>query len=284
MSTDLVTELASGTDRMPSRTKAMSRASRRRRVTGIPPLRGLVPLSVALVIWQFVASPKSAYFPRPSDWWTAVYKLWSDGKLEPAVVATTRGVFISLALMVVIGTALGWLVGRSRILDRLVGPLLEFLRVIPPAAIVPIAVLFGGYNDVTKVVVVVLTAVWPILLQVRASTREMASSLQEVAKAMHLGRIETIRKISLPSIVPGLLVGIRVAAPIALISTLLVELLTNIPGVGALISAAQTSFQAPTVYGLVAVAGILGVLASILLYIFEAALGRYAPGRGSNPH
>lgn len=252
---------------------------RRQKPRGLPPVRGLLPLAVGLAIWQLVADPASAYFPSPSAWVRAIWALWEEHSLASAVLTTAKTFIIALALVSLIGTTLGWLIGRSRLADRLLGPLLEFLRVMPPAAIVPIAVLFGGYNDTTKTVVVIMTAVWPILLQVRTSSKNIPTSLLDISKAMHLGSIETFRKVLLPSITPGILVGIRVAAPIALISTLLVELLTNIPGVGALLQTAQTDFQAATVYGLVAVAGILGITVSALLYLVEAAFSRYTPGR-----
>jgi ABC-type nitrate/sulfonate/bicarbonate transport system permease component len=257
------------------RRKERDRRARQRRPLGVPPLRGLLPLAVGLVVWQLIGTPNSAYFPPPSSWWHAMHDSWQQDLLAPAIWSTAKTFLIALAAVVVIGSVLGWLVGRVRVVDQILGPLLEFLRVMPPAAIVPLAVLFGGYNSATKAVVVVMTAVWPVLLQVRSSSRTISPALLDTARALHLGRLETVRKITVPSLVPGLLVGVRVAAPIALISTLLVELLTAIPGVGALIETAQINFQAAAVFGLVAVAGMLGVLVSALLYLLEALLGRY---------
>lgn len=250
---------------------------RPRRNLAIPPLRGLGPLLLALVAWQLIVHGQSAYFPRPSLWWQGIEHEWQSGALKPAIEATLQSFLLALVIATVLGTLLGILIGRSRPLDRALGPFLEFCRFLPAAAVVPIAVLAAGYTEKMKVFVVVFAAIWPILLQVRSSVRTQSPLLLDVARSLHLGYLRTVRQVMLPSLVPAIMLGLRVAAPIVLIVVLLVEIVTQVPGVGSLISTAQRTFDAATAYGLLAIVGVIGIAVNTLLAAFEGWLLRYRP-------
>ncbi len=250
---------------------------RRPRAREVPPLRGLLPLVGLLVIWQLVQHGQSAYFPRPSLWWDGVHSLVKSGTLWPALAATMKSFALALALATVIGTALGIAIGASRVLDRTLGPFLDFCRFMPAAAIVPVAVLFAGYSEKMKLIVVVFSAVWPILLQVRASVRTRSPLLHDVTRSLHLSPVRGIWKVLLPSTVPAIILGVRVAAPLVLIVVLLVEIVTQVQGLGALISDAQRSFDAATAYGLLAIAGVIGIAINIVVALAEAWFSRHQP-------
>jgi ABC-type nitrate/sulfonate/bicarbonate transport system permease component len=258
------------------------RAIRRRRRTQreVPPLRGLLPLLVLLVVWQLVQHGQSAYFPRPSLWWDAIRDQERSGALWPALGATMKSFVWALLLATVVGTALGIAIGLSRFLDRLLGPFLDYCRFMPAAAVVPIAVLFAGYTERMKLIVVVFSALWPILLQVRASLRSQSPLLGDVARSLHLSRARRIWKVLLPSLVPAITLGVRVAAPLVLIIVLLVEIITQVKGLGGLISTAQRSFDAATAYGLLAITGLLGVAINAVVAAAEGWLLRYRPRAG----
>lgn len=259
------------------------RAVRRRRSSrgaAVPPLRGLLPLAIALVAWQLLQHGSSAYFPRPSLWWDALVEQARSGALRPAVVASLKSFVLALVIATTLGSAVGMLIGFSRRLDRMLGPLLDFCRFLPAAAVVPIAVLFAGYTENMKLFVVVFAAIWPILLQVRAAVRTLSPLLLDVARSLHLGRRNTLTKVLLPSLLPSILLGVRVAAPLVLIVVLLVEIVTQVTGLGSLISNAQRSFDAATAYGLLAIAGVLGIAINMIVAAVEAHLLRYRPSSG----
>jgi ABC-type nitrate/sulfonate/bicarbonate transport system permease component len=250
---------------------------RRVRRPEIPPLRGLLPLIAVLIVWQLVQHGQTAYFPRPSLWWEAIRGLADKGTLWPAFAATMKSFVLALLLATLIGTALGMAIGLSRLLDRTLGPLLDYCRFMPAAAVVPIAVLFAGYSVRMKLIVVVFSALWPILLQVRAAVRSQSPLLLDVARSLHLSRIRALWNVLLPSLTPAILLGVRVAAPLVLIIVLLVEIVTQVQGIGSLIATAQQSFDAPTAYGLLAIAGILGIGINALVTLLESWLLRYRP-------
>lgn len=257
----------------PGRVRKRGRIQRR---TNGTPLRGLLPLVAVLVAWQLAGQGRHWIFaPVPSMWWQELRRQWEVGTLGPALAASFETFVLALAAATVIGTVLGLLVGRFRFADRLLGPLLEFCRVMPAAAVVPVAVLFAGYTQSMKVTVVVFTAIWPVLLQVRASARALDPQIFDVARALHLGRTATLRKVVAPSILPGVLLGIRVAAPTVLIIVLLVEIVTGVTGLGAMIEKAQQDYVAARVYGLVALAGVLALIVNAVIGLVEGRLLRY---------
>ena len=147
----------------------------------------------------------------------------------------------------------------------------------PAATVVPLAVLFAGYTENMKVSVVVFIAIWPILLQVYQATRTLNPILLDIAGSLRLGRVATARKVLFPSLIPAILLGLRVAAPTVLVIVLLVEIMTSVPGVGALISRSQQNFDSAAAYGLVCVAGVLGLLVNAVISMLEGHLLRYRP-------
>lgn len=260
-----------------SRKKASRKGDHRRGQRSIPPLRGLLPLVVGLVLWQLLGPAKSVYAPPPLSWFEQLGRLWSDGTLLKALGDTIATFAISVVIATLLGAIFGALVGRVRLLDRMLGPLFEFFRVLPPAAIVPLAVLVAGYSQDMKVGVVVLSAVWPILLQVRATARGLDPILFDVAKVMRLGRLKTFTKVLLPSIVPSILQGLRLATPILLIIVLLVEIVTRINGLGGQIQQATENYQSAAVYGLLIVTGLLVLAMNFIVGALESWFLRYRP-------
>jgi ABC-type nitrate/sulfonate/bicarbonate transport system permease component len=223
------------------------------------PIRGLLPLALGLILWEIFGSANSPYFPPPSEWVRSLSALAKAGRLWPAVGTTLMHFALALLISVILGSALGIVLGRSRTMDRLLGPSLEFARTMPAGALVPVAVLIMGYTASMTLVVVVLTSFWPILLNTRASARSISPDRLDAARALRLSWWATQRKILLPSVVPGIRLGTQIAAPITLIIVLLVEILTQVSGVGRQIALAQSVFRSATVYGLVALTGCFGL-------------------------
>lgn len=247
-------------------------------VSSSAPLRGLAPLAGLLAVWQVLGSPDSPYFPAPLSWVSALVSLWGSGALLSGVFATLQTFAIGLSAATVLGALLGLIVGAARPADRALNPTFEFARATPPAVMVPIATLLLGYDETMKVTVVILAAIWPVLLNTRAGIRGLNTTLLDTASTLRLSRVDRLRKVVFPALLPSVLLGVRVAAPIGVAITLLVEILTQVDGVGALIANAQRTFQPPQVYGLIVVAGLISLLINALLGLLEARVFRYRAG------
>lgn len=243
----------------------------------IPPARGLAPLVAVLVAWQVLAPGPSAYFPAPFEWWKAAVALWNSGELGPALAATVTTFAAGLAIAGAAGAAAGIAIGVSPPVARALGPLLEFMRAIPPPVTVPVAALLIGYGLTLKLTVIVLSTVWPVLLNTASAAVRVEPLLVDVARTFHLPAVRRIRQIVAPSTVPSLLLGIRVAIPLAIVVTLLVEMLTSLPGVGALMIQAQRNFQSAQVYALLVMVGSFGFAVNGLFAVVEAIVLRRWP-------
>jgi ABC-type nitrate/sulfonate/bicarbonate transport system permease component len=243
----------------------------------IPPLRGLLPIAVLLGVWQLCGSERSPYFPPPSAWAQALADLWRGGALLPAAAGTATTFFLALATAIVLGTAIGLATGAVGSVDRALGPTLEFLRAMPPAAIIPVATLLIGYNEQMKVAVAASAGIWPIMLNSRAALMRLDPVLIETARSLHLTRAQRLTKVTLPALAPGIFLGVRVGAPIALVVTLLVEFLTQVDGIGALIATAQRSYLSAEVWGLILLAGMFTLLITSLIGTLEAYAFRHRP-------
>ena len=240
-----------------------------------PPLRGLLPLIVGLLAWQFLAPHSVAYLPPPLEWLKALDGLRESGSLWPAIFTTMTSFAEALVLSIVIGSALGILLGRSAALDRMLGPSLEFWRTMPAGALVPVAVLILGYTEQMTLSVVTLASVWPILLNVRSAARRIDRDRLDAARVLHLSWFATQRKVLIPSLVGAIRLGTKIAAPIVLIIVLLVEILTQGSGIGREISLAQSTFRSATVFGLVMLTGVLGLAVNLLIGWSGALLRNY---------
>ena len=242
-------------------------------------LRGLLPLAVLLGVWQLLGDSHSPTSPAPSAWWSAFKEIEKSGALRPALGKTMLMFAEGLVLATVLGVVLGVALGASRRLTRALSPTLEFLRATPAAAIVPGALLLFHATTRTKIGIVVYGSTWPVLLNTAAARSALSPLRLDVAKSLRMSWWERMRKFVLPSLMPEIVVGVRVAAPICLIVTLVVDFLVAGGGIGYLLVQYQQTFDASSAFALLAVIGIVGVLIDLALGGAERlALRRWPAG------
>jgi NitT/TauT family transport system permease protein len=232
-------------------------------------LRGVIPLVFLLVIWQLVADPDSPTLPPPSKWWDALKAIQDSGALWDGLKESMKLFVEGLVVATLLGVGLGIALGASRTLNRALNPLLELLRTTPAAAIVPAAILLFGATTGTGVGVVVFGSFWPILLNVASGRATIPSLRMDLADTLHLSWWDRMRKIVLPSLVPQIAVGIRVAAPICFILVLLVDFLLATGGLGMMLVQFQQGFDAPSAFAMLAVIGVVGCLINLVIGLGE---------------
>lgn len=230
---------------------------------------GLVPLLALLAYWQFFGSPTSISFPRPSRWFSALSALDTQGLLGPAAVKSLETFAFSIVLATILGVSLGMIIGASRTADRALTPLMEFFRSLPPPAVVPIALLLLGATLKMMLTVVVFAVIWPILLNTVAAMRAVPTVRLEMARSLHLSRIDNVFKVLVPSLLPGIFVGVRISVGISLILTLLADILATAHGLGTLLSVQQENFNSAAVWGLLLIVGTFGFVVSGLMAVAE---------------
>ncbi len=160
---------------------------------------------------------------------------------------------------------MGAAIGASRRIDRALTPSIDFVAAVPGAALVPVAVLLLGPNRLSGVAVVALIVSWPILLNTATAMRSIPAVRLEMSRTIGLSLLQRWGKVILPSLVPGIMLGVRVASSLALIITLLVDIFGAGAGIGRLLVESQQRFDASAAWGLLLMVGTFGYLMSLFL-------------------
>jgi ABC-type nitrate/sulfonate/bicarbonate transport system permease component len=233
-------------------------------------LLGWLVAALLLLLWQVYAeSAEQLYLPTFTAAASATWDLLSESTLTSDVLPSVGRFALGYAIGCVVGVAVGTPVGYLRALEPWVRPVLEFLRAMPAAAILPLALLLLGTGGGMRVTVIAFGACWPVLLNALDGARNVDPVLIETGKINGLGRLAVLRRIVLPASLPQIFAGLRTALGIALIVMVLSEMYGASSGLGYFILTAQRRFLVPETYGGVLVLGIIGWLVSVLFSRFE---------------
>ena len=160
-------------------------------------------------------------------------------------------------------------------MQRLLNVPLEFLRPIPAIVYLPLLILVLGSRPQTAILLASLGAFWPLLFQSIYGVRAIDQQAIETGKVFGLSKRQRLWYIMLPSLLPYLATGVRIASSLALIVAVSIELVGGVPGLGADMAAASQNGLYDAMYGLLLVSGILGLLLNAVLERTEKRLLRW---------
>lgn len=163
--------------------------------------------------------------------------------------------------------------GLIRGVSIFTGATVDFLRSIPAVSLMPVVLLLLGPEVKSEIVVGVFAGVWPILLNTIGGVQAIDARLHEVGRVLHLNGFERARKIVIPSIMPSILVGVRLTVVTCLVVVIIAEILMNPEGLGWALKTAQQSLRPDLLFGYAIVTCFLGYLINVaLLYGFRAVM------------
>jgi NitT/TauT family transport system permease protein len=202
-----------------------------------------VTLLVALEIWARASGIQSDALAPPSAVAVALVQSFGDGSILVATRDTLASAMAGLLIGSGIGLAFGIALGIFRPFDRLMEVTIESLRPIPSIALLPIALIALGFGYRMEIVVVAFACVWPMLILSRAAVSSIEPRLMEVSRVLRLSAGDRVRKIIIPAALPRIFLAFRLAAGIALIVSVTVEIAINPIGLGAGIMIAQQALR-----------------------------------------
>ncbi|MEW4565467.1 ABC transporter permease [Bremerella sp. JC770] len=236
-----------------------------------------LPVSVVL-IWQGLSSA-GAITPLllPSPWAvaTSAWDLVTSGEIFSHVAVSLLRVFEGFLLAALFGIALGSAIGLWSTFDRTCDWLLQTLKPIPPIGWFPLAVLWFGIGEVSKVFIIFLGAFFPILVNVVAGIRQTDKQYIELAKVHEIRWWKFFTKVIVPGALPSILTGLRIGIGFAWTCVVAAELIAAESGVGYLIVDARQTFHADVVIVGMLTIGLLGTLMDIALRQLETRLVRW---------
>jgi ABC-type nitrate/sulfonate/bicarbonate transport system permease component len=242
-------------------------------------LRGL-SLVIVLGVWEWYGRRTNPIlFTYPTAIAQAAVEVAGSGQLGRALLQSLTAFSMGLGSAMAVGIGLGFVVGRSRVAEALLEIPINALYATPTVALVPVMVLWFGFGLPAKVWVVFLFAVFAILINTARGVKEVDPQLIEVARSFSAGEAGLWKDVVLPSALPFIVTGLRLAVGRALVGIVVAELLTAISGLGFLIVTYANSFETAKVFVPITILMMLGVVLTALLQLIE---DRLAPWQRRN--
>lgn len=241
----------------------------------------LIQISVFLLVggvwWIASALLPASTMPPPGEVIARLGALALTGEFWAATGITALTFLVAFVVCVGVGVPLGLAIGASTVATQSTRLLFDFLRTIPPIAILPLLLLLFGPELQMVLILAIAGAIWPILIQSIYAARQGEALLVEMSHAFRIPRGWFIRHIFLPGTLPFVMTGLRLGATICLLLTVSGELLGNAPGVGFEISQAQAFYDNARMYAWVLVSAILGLIVNGVFWEAQRRVLRWHP-------
>mgnify|MGYP003342777100 FL=1 len=183
---------------------------------------------------------------------------------------------VAFAFGIILGVALGVLVGSSRLAYDVTYPLLIGFSSIPKVAVVPIFVLWFGAGTVPAILTAVTLAFFPIVVNVATGLATTEPELEDVMRAMKATKLDILFNVGLPRTMPYFFASLKVAVTQAFVGTVIAETVASNRGIGNLMMIASSSFDVPLVFAGLLILGALGVGLYVIFSLIEARVTGWA--------
>ncbi len=246
-----------------------ARAVQRRWATANVAIR-VVSLIVVLGAWEYVGRQiNPVLFTYPTAVASAASKMIASGELWQYLSQSLVVLFAGLALSSLLGIVLGLVMARFWVIDIALDTYITALYSIPSVALVPVLVLWFGFETTAKTTVVFLFTFFPIVINTYQGVKNVDAHLIEVGRAFRCGEGQLWAHIVLPAALPFIVAGLRLAIGRGLIGMVLADLYTAITGIGYLISRYASIYRTDAMFVPVVTLGVLGITLTSILRLIE---------------
>jgi NitT/TauT family transport system permease protein len=250
------------------RAPSVAPAAPKRRRFATKYVYGTCAVVVALVLWEVIAALRvrpAIVLPGPGDVVKAFQNLFSTSEIWTDLATSGRELLFGLALATLVGLPIGLVIGWYRRLSYILNPFVSFLYATPRIALTPLLIIWLGIGDTSKIAIVFLMAVFPILINAATGIQSLDPAVVRVARCFGGKDLQIFRTIALPGTVPFVISGLRLAVGQALIGVFVAELSGAQSGVGMLMNNAGQQFQTSVVFAGLFIFALTGVVLNGLL-------------------
>jgi ABC-type nitrate/sulfonate/bicarbonate transport system permease component len=246
---------------------------------------GTAAVSVFLAVWELVGNTLQLINPMfmsaPSLIWKAAVQLFTSGEiwndLYVSGIEFGWGYFLSIIVAIPFGIAIGWYKKLAYLCD----PFVNAMNATPRVALLPLVIIWLGIGILSKVGIIFLGAVFPLLINTRDGVKTTPVNLLNAARSFGASEWQIFRSVVLPSTVPFILTGLRLAVGRALIGVMVGELYAATAGIGFMITVAGATFQTDKVFVGVLIFAITGMVMTDILDRIERRFDRWRPKVGA---
>jgi ABC-type nitrate/sulfonate/bicarbonate transport system permease component len=239
-------------------------------------------LTVAGVLVLFDLLPRIGalprdHFPPISETIGTLVEQLGESDFWEAVWNTLQGWALGLGIAAALAIPLGIVIGSNGLLYRALRGVIEFLRPIPSVALIPLAILIYGTGLETKVFLAAFASFWQLLVATLYGVQDVDPVATDTARSFGFSRRQRLFRVTLPSAVPYIATGLRIASAVSLILTVTAELVIGSAGLGRSINVARSGGNEELMYALIISTGVLGVLLNGIFVWGERRVLRWHP-------
>ncbi len=245
---------------------------------------GLLPIALLLLVWQLTADAgvySAVLLPPP----LAVARVFAESPDEILrhMLASLRRVGVGVSLAFIVAVPVGMLIGRYAWLDRLTDWSIQMFRSFPPISLIPLALLFFGIGEQPAMVLIFLSAFWPLLINTIFGVRSVERTLLRVARAARASELLVLTDVILPSALPAVFTGLRLAIGGGWLTVVTAEMIAVRSGLGYMILNAQMTFRSDLIIAGILVIGVVGLVVDQGVRLVRARVCRWQEGLTASP-
>lgn len=230
---------------------------------------------VIIALWEiFGRQVNPLFLSYPSAIGRAFLQVVATGEFQRSALGSLRVFAIGLSAALTLGIAIGLLMGRYRLAEYLLDPYVYAFDATPRVALIPLLLLWFGLGDSSKIAVVFLSGLFPVLMNTFSGVRTVSAHHVDVGRAYGAGEGKLFTKVILPAALPFIMAGIRLAVGRALIGIITAEMFTAVTGMGALLIRYSSALATDKFFVPVILLALLGV---VLSSVVEKLQKRLAP-------
>jgi NitT/TauT family transport system permease protein len=235
---------------------------------------------VFLLVWQFLPPAlgvPSFIIPTVTDLAHEFTRMVARENLLKHVLSTVTIATAGFVIGSLLGAALGYVLGMSVIIEKVLSPYLLGLQIAPKVAFAPLFIMWLGYNAWPKLIVTILVVFFPILVNVLQSMKTVDRDLINLARAYSMSRMQIFWKVEVPASMPALMAGLRIGATLAVIGVTVGELVGGNTGLGYLITFGEGQANTAMVFNAIVLLTLVGIVLYGAVTMIEARVLHYIP-------
>jgi NitT/TauT family transport system permease protein len=230
-----------------------------------------------LLVWTIAAARSTkTVLPTPAATWSALLDLWSDGVLTTDLWASLRRVLIGYGISVAVGVVLGIAIGTFASVESFFEAQIGFLRYIPASALTPLFLLWLGLDESPKIWLIVLGTVFFNILMIADVARLVPRELLNASYTLGAGRLTVLRRVILRHSIPGIIDVARINLAAAWLMLVVAEVLAADKGLAYQIVIAQRFRKVDTMFAVLIVFGVIGLVSDLFLRWLRNATSPWA--------